>query len=143
MGLESATYIGDLITTNPTSADFRSQGDDHLRLLKTVLKNSFPGLTAGPLIPSGTKMLFVQAAVPAGWTIDATHDDKVLRINDTEGGGTGGNWTFSGASMGGPSATGTVEGGGVAEVASESHTHPLINTSWRPAYVDAVIGTKD
>lgn len=47
MGLESATYINDLVTTNPVGAsDPRSQGDDHLRLLKSVLKASFPNMTA-------------------------------------------------------------------------------------------------
>lgn len=42
MGLESATYINDLTATNPVSSDKRKQGDDHLRLIKTVLKNTFP-----------------------------------------------------------------------------------------------------
>lgn len=46
MGLEVATYINGLVTTNPVGAsDPVSQGDDHLRLLKTVLKNTFPNLT--------------------------------------------------------------------------------------------------
>ena len=42
MGLETGTYIDDLVTTNPTSTDLVKFGDDHIRLLKTVLKNSFP-----------------------------------------------------------------------------------------------------
>lgn len=46
MGLEAATYIDGLVITNPVGAtDPRSQGDDHLRLLKTTLKNTFPALT--------------------------------------------------------------------------------------------------
>lgn len=45
MGLETATYIEDLVATNPVGAtDFASQGDDHLRLLKAVLKAQFPSL---------------------------------------------------------------------------------------------------
>jgi hypothetical protein len=43
MGLESATYVGDLVLTNPQGADQRSEGDDHLRLVKSVLQNTFPG----------------------------------------------------------------------------------------------------
>lgn len=43
MALETGTNVGDLITTNPTATDPKSYGDDHLRLLKTVLKNSFAG----------------------------------------------------------------------------------------------------
>lgn len=49
MGLETGTYVNDLNTANPTSTDPKSQGDDHLRLIKSVLKNTFagfPGLIA-------------------------------------------------------------------------------------------------
>jgi len=42
MGLEAATYVSDLTATNPLSTDKRKQGDDHLRLLKSVLKSTFP-----------------------------------------------------------------------------------------------------
>lgn len=42
MGLESATYISDLVTTNPDGdADPKSQGDDHIKLLKSALQNTF------------------------------------------------------------------------------------------------------
>lgn len=44
MGLEAATYIADLNVTNPSAGDPRSQGDDHIRLLKAVLKATFPQL---------------------------------------------------------------------------------------------------
>lgn len=42
MGLESSQYISNLVSTNPTSSDFRSQGDDHLRNIKAAVKNTFP-----------------------------------------------------------------------------------------------------
>lgn len=45
MALESSTYIDGLVPTNPTSSDGLSQGDDHLRLLKSTLKNSFPNVS--------------------------------------------------------------------------------------------------
>ena len=45
MALESATYISELVDTNPTATDAISQGDDHLRMLKTVLKTQFSGLS--------------------------------------------------------------------------------------------------
>lgn len=45
MGLEAATYLNDLNVANPDgSVDAKSQGDDHLRLLKSVLKATLPGL---------------------------------------------------------------------------------------------------
>jgi len=45
MALETATYISQLTATNPTTSDSVAQGDDHLRMLKTVLKTQFSGLT--------------------------------------------------------------------------------------------------
>jgi microcystin-dependent protein len=44
MGLESVTYIADLNTAWPLATDPLRQGDDHLRLLKSVLQANFPNL---------------------------------------------------------------------------------------------------
>lgn len=43
MALETATSIADLVSSNPLSSDDVGQGDDHLRLIKAVLKAQFPG----------------------------------------------------------------------------------------------------
>lgn len=45
MPLESATFIDGLVTTNPAGGDDKSQGDDHLRLIKSTIKNTFPSIT--------------------------------------------------------------------------------------------------
>ena len=45
MAKETATYISQLVATNPVASDSVSVGDDHLRMLKTVLKTQFSGLT--------------------------------------------------------------------------------------------------
>ena len=45
MGLETGTYLDDLVPTNPASTDGLSQADDHLRLIKSTLANSFPSIT--------------------------------------------------------------------------------------------------
>ena len=42
MGLETSTYISGLVTTNPLETDLMSAGEDHIKLLKRVLKNTFP-----------------------------------------------------------------------------------------------------
>lgn len=42
MGLETASFISGLVATNPPGTDKKSQGDDHLRLVKAVLQGSFP-----------------------------------------------------------------------------------------------------
>ena len=54
MSIEVATYIGDLQPVNPPSTDPRGQGDDHLRLIKQVLQNSFPMLEKAIYFPVTT-----------------------------------------------------------------------------------------
>jgi len=46
MALESASFISGLVSANPPGTDAISQGDDHLRLIKTVLKASLPNADA-------------------------------------------------------------------------------------------------
>ena len=45
MGLETGTYIDSLNTSNPGATDSVAQGDDHIRLLKSTIKNTFPNIT--------------------------------------------------------------------------------------------------
>jgi len=45
MALETSTYINGLVATNPTSSDNVGDGDNHIRLLKLVLKNSLPAVS--------------------------------------------------------------------------------------------------
>ena len=45
MGLESASFISQLVATNPVGAvDDYATADDHLRLIKTALQGSFPNI---------------------------------------------------------------------------------------------------
>lgn len=46
MPLETGEFITDLVITNPLGTDPKAQGDDHLRLLKKVLQQSFPAIDA-------------------------------------------------------------------------------------------------
>jgi microcystin-dependent protein len=52
MSIEAAIFIADLQALNPPSTDPRSQGDDHLRLIKQVLQNSFPTLSSPSYTPA-------------------------------------------------------------------------------------------
>ena len=120
MGLETGSTISSFITSNPTSSDPVNQGDDHLRLIKSVLQAQFPGsgglgyatvITAteaelnyvhgvtsniqtqiNNFLPSGTRMPFAQAAAPTGWTQDVTDNatNRMLRVVNTAGNGVGG-----------------------------------------------------
>jgi hypothetical protein len=46
MGLEAGTSIAALNSSWPLGADVKSQGDDHIRLIKAALKTTFPGAAA-------------------------------------------------------------------------------------------------
>jgi microcystin-dependent protein len=96
MGLEAGQFISDLVANWPLPTDRRREGDDHLRLLKSTIKNTFPNLnaavTATPkqlnalpnasvtehikelqkhIVPIGTIMMWAgtDATVPVGWAI--------------------------------------------------------------------------
>jgi len=45
MGLETGTYIDSLNSSNPTATDAVSEGDDHIRLIKSTVKATFPNLS--------------------------------------------------------------------------------------------------
>ena len=72
MSVESARWIYELQKVNPAGTDAVSEGDNHLRLIKAVLKDSFPSTFDGPQIPD----------------IDG-NAGKILAINET---GTGVEW---------------------------------------------------
>ena len=78
MGLETATYIDGLNAAYPLSSDPSKQGDDHIRLIKSTLKATFPNVD-GPVnltdaalnfpVPIGCILAWYGATVniPAGW----------------------------------------------------------------------------
>lgn len=68
MALESTSTIDGLVATNPITGDRRSEGDDHLRLVKAVLKATFPGF-AGRFGRVQTKNSSYSAAVNDNWTV--------------------------------------------------------------------------
>ena len=65
MALESATYISDLVSTNPVGAtDPKSQGDDHIRLIKAAVKATFPNVS-GAVTPTHTELNYVDGVTSA------------------------------------------------------------------------------
>lgn len=64
MALETGTYISDLVSTNPTSNDPKSQGDDHIRLLKSTVKATFPNVT-NAVTPTHTELNYVDGVTGA------------------------------------------------------------------------------
>lgn len=64
MGIETFQYIDDLVDTNPTSTDSVSEGDNHIRGIKTTLKNTFPNVT-GAITPTETELNYVDGVTSA------------------------------------------------------------------------------
>ena len=80
MALESGTFIDSLNASNPTSTDIVSQADDHLRLIKSTIKATFPNInaavTATPAalnaatsfdMPAGSIIIFGGSSAPTGF----------------------------------------------------------------------------
>lgn len=65
MPIESASFISQLNTANPTASDPKSEGDDQIRLVKTVLKAQFPNFTAAACTPTVTEVNYL-AGVTSG-----------------------------------------------------------------------------
>lgn len=63
-GLESATYISDLNTSNPTAGDSVGQADDHIRLVKSAVKTTFPNIS-GAVTPTHTELNYVDGVTSA------------------------------------------------------------------------------
>ena len=85
MALESATYISDLNTSNPTATDVISEADDHLRLVKAAIKATFPNISGAVnsthtelnlldglastdiVMPSGSIIVYAGSSAPTGY----------------------------------------------------------------------------
>lgn len=88
MGLETASHIDELVASNPVGAsDALSTADDHLRMIKTVLKNDFPD------VDEAVGTIHVSATAPAlpltGCTLWHDTPTDTLKLRDKAGTG----WT--------------------------------------------------
>lgn len=122
------------------------------------------------IIPAGTVMAFIAVSAPSGWTKITTQNDKILRLVNSAGGGTGGTWTASFLSGGDHThvvsstqslphtvTTRKADSGGTGvpttvNAHTFTHTHVLGTTgahthdctlTWRPKYVDVILCSKD
>tara|TARA_R110002020_G_scaffold195098_2_gene396085 strand:- start:4221 stop:5249 length:1029 start_codon:yes stop_codon:yes gene_type:complete len=106
MGIESGNFINDLNEDWPTATDNVSDGDNHLRLIKKVVKDSFPGVdrvseyiyvhTSAPTVSVGKGRLWLDTSTTPNLLkiydgsafkklpISATVDYKLMG-NDTVG----------------------------------------------------------
>lgn len=145
MGLEVGTFVNDLVITNPVGAtDPKSQGDDHLRLLKTTLKNTFPGAVgalkfestdagaaAGPLITLHRNSASPAAADVIGGFLLAGEDSAgnetnyaniIARIDDPTNGSEDGSLLIQTFTAGVSQNTGIFSSTGLAVIGAISGT---------------------
>jgi len=86
MALEDLTgsgkYIDDLVSANPAVGDDVSEGDDHIRGIKNVLKLTFPSID-GAITATDTELNYVDGVTSAiqtqidSKTTNATHSGEV------------------------------------------------------------------
>ena len=85
MALEDLTgtkYLDDLVATNPAAGDDVSEGDDHIRGIKNVLKTTFPSID-GAITATDTEINYVGGVTSAiqtqidSKTTNATHSGEV------------------------------------------------------------------
>lgn len=78
MGLESATFISGLTSSWPLAGDNKSVGDDHLRLIKAVLKSTFPTASKPFYFPTAE-------TITGTLVLDGTDENNNVLVNTTAG----------------------------------------------------------
>jgi microcystin-dependent protein len=142
MSYETASTIAGLVATNPASGDSVSQGDDHLRLIKAVLKAQFPGAASGgfaiPITATEAELNYVHGVtsaiqtqlngvIPIGGIIvwSGITAPTNWRLCD----GTNGSPNLTGKFvMGWGSGWGLAATGGSPDAVVVSHTHTAVST---------------
>lgn len=141
MALETGTYINSLDAANPAATDALSSADDHLRLIKSTIKATFPNVTGAvtathttlnsTIVPSGGIIIWsgAESAIPTGWVLcngsNSTPDlrDKfVMGAGTTAVNTTGGTNSLTIATANLPSHTHAIS---LTSGAGGSHTHSI------------------
>jgi microcystin-dependent protein len=129
MGLETTVnFISDLNPLNPTDGDLAKDGDNHIRLIKAAVKQTFPNITGAVtatqsdlntrLFPSGGIILWSGsiASIPSGWLLcDGTNGTPNLRDRFVVGAGS----TYAVGATGGSDTVSLAE----ANLPAHSHTY--------------------
>ena len=127
MALESSTYINGLVATNPTSSDNISDGDNHIRLLKSTIKATFPNVTGAV---SGTHTAINSAVTEANAATNANTASKIVK---RDGSGNFSAGTITAALTGNASTASALQTartiGGVSFNGSANINLPGVNTT--------------
>jgi len=85
MALESGTYIDSLNAANPASTDGLGQADDHIRLIKSAIKATFPNLDGA--VTASVANLNNTTAIPSTLTDLGISDGSNGMVLTTNGSG--------------------------------------------------------
>ena len=80
MGLETGNYISALVKTNPLSSDNVSEGDDHLQLIKKILKQNFPVGTDSVGPDQVVQVLIAKSSAPTVDTSASGHAARAMGL---------------------------------------------------------------
>ena len=84
MALETGTYVSDLVDSNPAGSDAKAQGDDHIRLIKDVLGNTFPDADKPFRFPKAEAVSADETVVAADqgtvYSMDASGGEKDINL---------------------------------------------------------------
>ncbi len=164
MSLEIATYINTLNASNPPSGDPTGQAADHLRLIKSVLKATFPDVSSvvtgtGGFVPTGGIIAYQGSVAPTGYALcdggtysrsDGVGSIVAPDLRDRFVVGSGLAYTL-GSSGGAASVTPTITVNGYSLTTADlpihshtindpAHTHAISDPSHTHPYVTTVNG---
>jgi len=80
MALETGTYINSLVATNPAATDGLAAADDHMRLIKSTIKATFPNIT-GAIDATHTELNTVADGGTSATATTLVDDDRLV-VND-------------------------------------------------------------
>jgi hypothetical protein len=109
MALENGTYVNSLVTSNPASTDGIAQADDHIRLIKSTIKNTFPNLNGA--VTATVAQLNSTASMPSSLTDLSISDGSANQVLKTDGSG---NFSFVSLPAGSTDTNYYVTGGSVS-----------------------------
>ena len=133
MALETGTYISDLVITNPTPTDFKRQGDDHLRLLKSTIKATFPNVS-GAVTPTHTELNYVDGVT----SNIQTQLDAITTLAD------GKIYVGNGSNVATevtPSGDVTMSNAGVTAIGAAKVTKTMLNSNVAATSAEMITGT--
>lgn len=140
MALENGTYVNSLVPANPASTDGLAQADDHIRLIKSTIKNTFPNLT-GAVTATHTALNGIPSTLTDLGITDGSASGQVLTTDGSgnfsfialPAGTTDTNYYVTGGSVSGTTLTLTRSGLGSVSIsglpAAVTATSQLTNNS--------------